>query len=530
MEPLPVQGHAEQAPGLDRAIEEEVEREGALRRVVEQLRLHDRGASIDVGRQRPEDAAREAPVRIHVEVAQPVVAEALPRREKQQDVHLLRPPGLEEARQVLGLTLRPERIGVEDEEFGAEERQRALDPASRLQERVAFVGDRDGEVGQTRDVILDHVGQVMDVDHDLAQPGLEQAPERVVDQGTSRDLHERLRPPIGDGPHALAEPGREDHGDHPGLRLRRRLFRSGLALGSRLGRDVGRGACLRGIAEEAVRDRVRLDARRSALRRRLLVSGLLLREDVAAVILEPALQARQRGMGEIAGEIGPDARQMSEVLRLAVPPVEPREYPEDLGRPLRPHDRVRGGELGHVEAGIRGFPLPAVEGQELQLEVGRHRHPCILQERGDIVGGRAQDRVLEIQEPDAPDPLPLGEPDQVGRVEVPQRPGLPAGQQPGQSVPPDMPELRPDRARRLPPDDMGQVPVEQELGLDHEGIEVVGRELMRAVLAVGKRGRKRSRVQAGEEAGRLRIPVRDRAILVDHRLAAEILEDQQTDI
>ena len=42
---------------------------------------------------------------------------------------------------------------------------------------------------------------------------------------------------------------------------------------------------------------------------------------------------------------------MNEVLRFAVPLVEPREDPENLGRALGAEDRVGFGEGGHVEAG-----------------------------------------------------------------------------------------------------------------------------------------------------------------------------------
>ena len=133
-------------------------------------------------------------------------------------------------------------------------------------------------------------------------------------------------------------------------------------------------------------------------------------------------------MGEVADEVGFDPRQVLEVLRLAVALVEAGEDAEDLGGALRGHDRVGPREGRDVEGGIGGPPLARIEADQLQLELRRHGHARILQQRGDVVGRAAQHRVLEVDQADPLQPLALGQPDQVGRMVVAQGPGGGRGQ------------------------------------------------------------------------------------------------------
>ncbi len=62
------------------------------------------------------------------------------------------------------------------------------------------------------EVTLDLVGQVMDIDHGLLDPGGRQPVEHVVDQRLVADLDQRLRNRAVERPHARAKPGREHHG------------------------------------------------------------------------------------------------------------------------------------------------------------------------------------------------------------------------------------------------------------------------------------------------------------------------------
>ncbi len=86
------------------------------------------------------------------------------------------------------------------------------DAAARIQQSGALVGDADGRRGAARQMRLHLVGEMVDVDHRGADAGLDQTIEHVVDQRTAGHLHQRLRPMIGQRPHAAANAGREHHG------------------------------------------------------------------------------------------------------------------------------------------------------------------------------------------------------------------------------------------------------------------------------------------------------------------------------
>ena len=57
-------------------------------------------------------------------------------------------------------------------------------------------------------------------------------------------------------------------------------------------------------------------------------------------------------------------RDMNEVLRLAIPLVEPSENSEDLGGALRAEDCIGLGEGGHIEAGVLLSPAVGRNGRE----------------------------------------------------------------------------------------------------------------------------------------------------------------------
>ena len=85
-------------------------------------------------------------------------------------------------------------------------------------------------------------------------------------------------------------------------------------------------------------------------------------------------------MGEIAVEVALDPRQVPQILRLAVPLVEPGEDAQDLGRSLRAHRRIGGGEARGVEGGVGRRPAPHIEGGQPHLEILRHVDARVLQQ------------------------------------------------------------------------------------------------------------------------------------------------------
>ena len=63
-----------------------------------------------------------------------------------------------------------------------------------------------------RGVLDDLVGQIMHVDDGLADAGVGELVEHMVEQRLAGDAHQRLRHLVGQRPHAQAETGGEDHG------------------------------------------------------------------------------------------------------------------------------------------------------------------------------------------------------------------------------------------------------------------------------------------------------------------------------
>ncbi len=113
-------------------------------------------------------------------------------------------------------------------------------------------------------------------------------------------------------------------------------------------------------------------------------------------------------MGEVAGEITLDPRQMGEITGLAVAPVQAREDAEDLRGPLGRKQRVGGGEGPDIEGRVPAAALAGVEAEQPQLELGAGIDPGILQQRRDVVGRVAHHGVLEVDQPDPLQPVALG--------------------------------------------------------------------------------------------------------------------------
>src|SRR5262249_32332397 len=130
-------------------------------------------------------------------------------------------------------------------------------------------------------------------------------------------------------------------------------------------------------------------------------------------------------MAERALQIPPDARQMPQVLRLAIAHVEPCENAKNLARALGGERRIDLDELRSVEIGRTTAAAAHISAEQRKLSLFRHVDTRILQQRSDVIGRRAHDRVLEVEKAEPRQLAALRQPEQVWRIEVTQNPGLP---------------------------------------------------------------------------------------------------------
>jgi len=106
---------------------------------------------------------------------------------------------------------------------------------------------------------------------------------------------------------------------------------------------------------------------------------------------------------------------MAQILRLAVAPVEPRKGAEQPCVALRRHQRINLGESSRIERIVGRAPCLDVAGQERKFEVFGHVDPRILQQRYQVIGGRSQHGILEVDDADfevpdrSPSQIRLGE-------------------------------------------------------------------------------------------------------------------------
>src|SRR3954465_4088830 len=128
-------------------------------------------------------------------------------------------------------------------------------------------------------------------------------------------------------------------------------------------------------------------------------------------------------MRQRTAQVGPDPGLVAQVLRLAIPPVEPGEGAEQAGIPLRRHDGVKLGKAGRVELAIGRAARLDVAAEQRPLELFGNVDPRVLQQRHQVVGGGAEYGVLEVDDSDAQDASAVAEPDDVGRMEIPHHPG-----------------------------------------------------------------------------------------------------------
>src|SRR5260370_31072130 len=103
-------------------------------------------------------------------------------------------------------------------------------------------------------------------------------------------------------------------------------------------------------------------------------------------------------MGERAVQIAVYPRQMTQILRLAVAAVEPREDPQDLGGALRSQRCVELQALGSLETGMGGLAGPDIAPEQRPLPLLGAVDPGILGPRHQAAGRPPAQPALEIRQ------------------------------------------------------------------------------------------------------------------------------------
>ena len=80
----------------------------------------------------------------------------------------------------------------------------------------AFIGVRDDHppAGAVAQAIPNLPAPIAEIDDQLHEAGLREPFDRVHDERPAGDFEQRFRDRVRERPHALAAPGREDHGSH----------------------------------------------------------------------------------------------------------------------------------------------------------------------------------------------------------------------------------------------------------------------------------------------------------------------------
>src|SRR6266851_7754100 len=235
-----------------------------------------------------------------------------------------------------------------DERFGAQKRQRLDDSAGGFERLgLARVADRDAQGAPVAESGLDQVAEMRVIDYDLADTRPRERLDQPGDQSLAPHFDQRLRHRVGEGLHARAAPRGQDHRFHYSKSER-----------------VAEAFFFRVELIEQVRERCELS-------------------------VAPA------GAPQIAHH----ERLILQIAVLAVPVEEPGEDSQHLELALRSHPLeipVEVGKIsGHRQAGLARL-LPVTHGPVDDAflfpgDVG------VAQERGEIIGDRAVDRVLKIE-------------------------------------------------------------------------------------------------------------------------------------
>src|SRR5690349_23543339 len=115
----------------------------------------------------------------------------------------------------------------------------------------------------------------------------------------------------------------------------------------------------------------------------------------------PRRQGRQRRLSEVAIEISPRARNVLEIVGLAVALQQPHPQPEQARVALRPKQGISLGKLRPIEGGLDPGRLGAIIGKELALERRWHIEPRVLKQRNQIEGPVFVEGILKIEYADA---------------------------------------------------------------------------------------------------------------------------------
>ena len=121
--------------------------------------------------------------------------------------------GFRQPRQIRPHAVDPHGVGVDMEERGvAQQRQRLHHGAAGAQHLVALIRDDHAGPAARLDVIDDLVGQIMHIDHGLADAGVAELVEHMIEQRLPATRTSGFGICVGQGTHAHAETGGEDHG------------------------------------------------------------------------------------------------------------------------------------------------------------------------------------------------------------------------------------------------------------------------------------------------------------------------------
>ncbi len=93
-----------------------------------------------------------------------------------------------------------------------EQRQRLDDAAAGAEDGLALVRNGDLGLPARLQVLLDLVGEMVDVDHGGLHADRGEAIEHVIDQRLAAHRHQRFGHRIGERAHARAKAGGQDHG------------------------------------------------------------------------------------------------------------------------------------------------------------------------------------------------------------------------------------------------------------------------------------------------------------------------------
>ena len=135
-----------------------------------------------------------------------------------------------------------------------------------------------------------------------------------------------------------------------------------------------------------------------------------------------AAQERERRVGEVALKIARDPRDMSEIAALAVTFRQSGKDAEDLRVTLGAKRRIERTELIARKMRTLRISGGTVASELVTFKRFRNVEPRVLEKRYEVVGKRASQRILEVEQSHALHAFPVGQPHQVRRVVIAQHP------------------------------------------------------------------------------------------------------------